>query len=120
MAPPSAVPDDPRQHEKGYIEQERTALSALFQSLEDRQRELQAEDAEMHKQKRYLESVTSSYAGEEVPRGGQSTYEAVLADYNSRVQKYNRKLAALKADSAAYNERVDSLNLQIKLFNGLP
>jgi hypothetical protein len=72
----------------------------------------------MHKQKRYLESVRSSYAGEDVPGGGQSTYEAVLADYNSRVQKHNRKLAALKADVAAYNERVNSFNARIRMFNG--
>jgi hypothetical protein len=42
----------------------------------------------------------------------------VLADYNSRVQKYDRMLAALKADFAAYNERVNLLNARIKILNG--
>jgi tetratricopeptide (TPR) repeat protein len=115
---PLAVSTRPQDSAKEHIEQERAALVALVQSLEDRQRELQTEDAEMHKQKRYLESVTSSYAEEEVPGGGQSTYEAVLAEYNSRVKAYNRKLAVLKADFAAYNERVDSLNARIQIFNG--
>lgn len=62
-----AVSTRPMDSAKEHIEQERTALLALLQSLEDRQRELQAEDAEMRKQKRYLESVTSSYAGRGPP-----------------------------------------------------
>jgi len=115
---PPAISTGSRNPAKNDIEQERIAPIALLQSLEDRRRELQAEYAVMHKQKRYLESVTSSYVGEEVPGSGQSTYEAVLADYNSRVQKYNRKLAALKSDFAAYNERVNSSNLRIQTFNG--
>jgi tetratricopeptide (TPR) repeat protein len=115
---PPAISTSSQDSAKEHIEQERTALIALLQSLEDRRRELQGEDAEMRKQKRYLESVASSYAGEDVPRGGQSTYEAVLADYNSRVQKYDRMLAALKADFAAYNERVNLLNARIKILNG--
>jgi hypothetical protein len=96
--------------EKDDIEQERTALIVLFQSLEDRKRKLGVEDTELHKQERYLASVASSYAHEDVPAGGQSTYEAVFAEYNSRVKKYNTNLAALKADYAAYKERVDSSN----------
>jgi hypothetical protein len=117
-ATPPAISKGPQDSAKDQTEQERKGLIAILQSLEDRRRELQAEDAEMHKQKRYLESVRSSYAGEDVPGGGQSTYEAVLADYNSRVQKHNRKLAALKADVAAYNERVNSFNARIRMFNG--
>jgi hypothetical protein len=104
--------------EKDDIERERTALIALVQSLEDRKRKLQAEGAEMDKRKGYLAAVASSYAGERVPDGGQSRYDAVFADYTGRVQKYNKKLAALKADFAAYNERVNSLNARIHIFNG--
>jgi hypothetical protein len=91
------------------IEEDRAALIALAQSLEDRRRELQAEGADMEKQEGYLASVASSYSGENVPGSGQPTYEAVFAEYNSRVMKYNTKLAALKADYAAYDERVNSL-----------
>ena len=96
--------------EKGDIKQERTPLTVLFQALEDRKRKLGVEDADLHKQERYLASVASAYAEEKVPAGGQSTYEAVFAEYKSRVKKYNTDLSALKADYAAYNERVDSLN----------
>ena len=96
--------------EKGDIEQERTALTAHFQLLEDRKRKLGVEAADLHQQERYLASVASSYAEENVPAGGRSTYEAVSAEYNSRVEKYNTNLAAWKADYAAYQGRVDSFN----------
>jgi len=114
---PPAVTVDPRQTEKDEIEQERIALTVLVQSIEDRKRQLHAEGVDMDKQKSYLARVASSYAGEDVPGGGQSTYEAVLADYNSRVKMYGKKLAVLKADSAAYNERVHSFNTRIQIFN---
>jgi hypothetical protein len=61
------------QSEKNDSEQERTDLIVLFQSLEDRKRKMGAEDADLHNQKRYLASVASSYAGENVPADGQST-----------------------------------------------
>jgi hypothetical protein len=53
------------------IEQERKALSVLGQSLEDRKITLDAEGANLDKQKGYLAGVASSYKGERVPEGGQ-------------------------------------------------
>ena len=90
----------------------------LVQSLDDRKRRLDVEDADMHRQKLYLASVTASYAEESVPGGGQSTYEEVFAKYNRRVEKYNTNLAALRRDYAAYNERVNEVNARIRLLNG--
>jgi hypothetical protein len=99
------------------IEEEQTALSVLAQSLEDRKRVLDAEGAKLDKQKRYLAGVESSYSRERVPNGGRSLYEALLADHNDRVKNYNKKLAALKEDFAAYTERANSLNVRIQIFN---
>jgi len=99
------------------IDKERTALSVLAQSLEDRKRTLDAEGARLDKQKSYLAGVESSYSRERVPNGGRSLYEALLADHNDRVKKYNKKFAALKEDFAAYTERASSLNARIQLFN---
>jgi hypothetical protein len=95
------------------IEEERTALSVLAQSLEDRKRTLDAEGAKLDKQKRYLRGVESSYSRERVPNGGQLLYEALLADHNDSV-----KLAGFKEDFAAYTERANSLNARIQIFNG--
>jgi uncharacterized membrane protein YdfJ with MMPL/SSD domain len=100
------------------IEEERTALSVLAQSLEDRKRTLDAEGAKLDKQKRYLRGVESSYSRERVPNGGQLLYEALLADHNDSVKKYNKKLAGFKEDFAAYTERANSLNARIQIFNG--
>jgi hypothetical protein len=102
------------------IDEERTALSVLAQSLEDRKRVLDAEGAKLDKQKRYLTGVESSYSRERVPNGGRSLYEALLADHNDRVNKYNKKLAVFKEDFAAYTERANSLNARIQIFNGSP
>jgi chromosome segregation ATPase len=102
------------------IDEERTALSVLAQSLEDRKRALDAEGAKLDKQKRYLTGVESSYSRERVPNGGRSLYEALLADHNDRVNKYNKKLAVFKEDFAAYTERANSLNARIRIFNGSP
>jgi hypothetical protein len=99
------------------IEEEQRALGALGQSLEERKKKLDIEAASMTRQEGYLAGVGSSYEGEWAPDGGQQVYEALFADYNSRVMKYNRKLAALKADFAAYTERVNSFNARIQLFN---
>jgi hypothetical protein len=99
------------------IDKERTALSVLAQSLEDRKKTLDAEGARLDKQKSYLAGVESSYSRERVPNGGRSLYEALLADHNDRMKKYNKKLAALKEDFAAYTERANSLNARIQLFN---
>jgi hypothetical protein len=99
------------------IEQERTALGVLGQSLEERKRNLDIEAASMTRQQGYLAGVGSSYQGEWAPDGGRQVYEALFADYNSRVMNYNRKLAALKADFAAYTERVNAFNARIQLFN---
>jgi hypothetical protein len=100
--------------ERSDIEQERKALSILGQSLEDRKITLDAEGADLDKQKGYLAGVASSYKRERVPEGGQLVYEALLADYNTKVNKYKRKLAAWKADSAAYAERVNSSNARVR------
>jgi hypothetical protein len=100
--------------ERSDIEEERKALSVLGQSLEDRKITLDAEGANLDKQKGYLAGVASSYKGERVPEGGQLVYEALLADYNTKVNKYKRKLAAWKADSAAYAKRVNSLNARVR------
>jgi hypothetical protein len=100
--------------ERSGIEEERKALSVLGQSLEDRKITLDAEGANLDKQKGYLAGVASSYKGERVPEGAQLVYEALLADYNTKVSKYKRKLAAWKADSAAYAERVTSLNARVR------
>ena len=100
--------------ERSDIEQERKALIILGQSLEDRKITLDAEGADLDKQKGYLAGVASSYKRERVPEGGQLVYEALLADYNTKVNKYKRKLAAWKADSAAYAERVNSSNARVR------
>ena len=100
--------------ERSDIEEERKALSVLGQSLEDRKITLDAEGANLDKQKGYLAGVASSYKGERVPEGGQLVYGALLADYNTKVNKYKRKLAAWKADSAAYAERVSSSNARVR------
>jgi hypothetical protein len=89
---------------------EQTALSMLGQSLQDRKQELDVEAENMEKQKGYLARVASSYQGERVPNGGRSLYEALLADHNSRVNKYNRKVAAWQAEFAAYTSRKNALN----------
>jgi hypothetical protein len=103
------------QHSKrSDIEEERKALSVLGQSLEDRKITLDAEGANLDKQKGYLAGVASHYKGERVPEGGQLVYGALLADYNTKVNKYKRKLAAWKADSAAYAERVNSSNARVR------
>jgi hypothetical protein len=96
------------------IEEERKALSVLGQSLEDRKITLDAERANLDKQKGYLAGVASSYIGERVPEGGRLVYKALLADYNIKVNKYERKLAAWKADSAAYAERVSSSSARVR------
>jgi hypothetical protein len=113
-----AISADAQHSERNDIEEERTALSVLAQSLEDRKRTLDAEGANLDKQKGYLAGVESSYTGERVPAGGQSLYEALFADYSSRVKKYNNKLAALKKDFAAYTKRANSLNARIQILNG--
>jgi tetratricopeptide (TPR) repeat protein len=110
---PEASPEkssDAQHSERDDIEQERAVLTVLAQSLDDRKRKLDVEDTEIQKQNRYLASVRSSYAKENVPGGGQSTYQAVWAGYDRKVQKYNADLAAWKTDYAVYNERVTSLN----------
>ncbi|MGB8538682.1 MAG: hypothetical protein WCD57_19825 [Acidobacteriaceae bacterium] len=110
---PEASPEkssDARHSERDDIEQERAVLTVLAQLLDDRKRKLDGEDTEIQKQNRYLASVRSSYAKENVPGGGQSTYQAVWAGYDRKVQKYNADLAAWKTDYAVYNERVTSLN----------
>jgi len=112
-APPEKSGDSP-QSERDDIEQERTALAVILQSLDDRGRKLAAEDADMRKQKAYLASVTNSYTGQEVPGEGQTTYGEVSAKYNRRVEEYNTNLAALKRDYAAYNERFNSLKARMK------
>jgi hypothetical protein len=114
---PAAISGDAQHSERNDIEEERKALSVLGQSLEERKKTLGAEGAHLDKQKGYLARVASSYARERVPDGGQFLYEALFADYNSRMKKYNKRLAALKKDFAAYTERANSLNARIQIFN---
>jgi hypothetical protein len=108
------VPAYVQPSERSDIEEERKALSVLGQSLEDRKITLDAEGANLDKQKGYLRGVASSYIRERVPEGGRLVYEALLADYNTKVNKYKRKLAAWRADSAAYAERVSSSNARVR------
>jgi hypothetical protein len=105
------------QSEKDAIETERTALSALSQSLDDRKSELDAEGAKMDELKSYLAGVESSYSSDAVPESVRSQYKATLADYNSRVPEYNRKVTALKADSATYDDRVNAFNARVHRYN---
>jgi hypothetical protein len=113
--PPKST--DVQRSARDDIDKERTDLSVLAQSLEDRKKTLGAEGARLDKQKSYLAGVESSYSRERVPSGGRSLYEALLADHNDRMKKYNKKLAALKEDFAAYTERANSLNARIQMFN---
>jgi len=117
---PAAVPAVVQRSASNEIEEEEKALSVLAQSIEDRQKELQAESMDMAKQKGYLAGVASSYAGERVPGDAQALYDALFNVYTSRVKHYEQKRAALKADVAGYQQRVSALNARIQAFNKLP
>ena len=110
VAPPSERVD----------EQERAALIALGHSLDDRKINLDAEGSELQKQRHYLDSVASFYAGQDVPVAAKSVYETVQNEHNSREMKYNASLAAWKADHADYDMRVNALNARTQKSNGAP
>ncbi len=113
VGPPPAVAPPPisasTQEPPSEDVAEQTALSVLGQSLQNRKQELDAEGADMERQKGYLASVASSYQGESVPNGGRSLYESLLAADDSRLKEHSRRVAVLQADFAAYSERMNAL-----------
>ena len=85
------------------IKQE-TELSALAQSLQERQRKLQLEEADLERQEGYLEKVATSYAVENTPARGQAGFDALVAGYKRRRKEYEKRQADLQAALRFYND----------------
>jgi hypothetical protein len=82
----------------------------LDQALQERKRKLDVEGANLENEKSYLARVESSYQREKVPNGGRAIYQAVLAGYNRRMDKYNRELSEWKKDFAATQPKSPAQN----------
>jgi hypothetical protein len=93
---PISVPQPVSEIEKGQA-----APRPLDQALQERKKQLDVEGANLENEKSYLSGVEASYQREKVPDDGYALYEAVLAAYNRRMDKYKRDLSQWKKDFAA-------------------
>jgi hypothetical protein len=77
-------------------------------ALAAQRQKLDREAVDLQKRKTYLDSVSDSYAGKRVPADGWVTYEGVLAEYRSSLQKHAADLSAFKKDCTAHLLRVEN------------
>jgi hypothetical protein len=87
-------------------------LAPLRESLNERARKLNEQTADLQKRKLSLDTVAASYNGRNVPGDGWATYQAVLAQYNSSLEKHNAALLAYQADWKDFQKRLDSNSVE--------
>jgi hypothetical protein len=117
-APSSPIPaSGASSSEKEQIEEERTSLHGLADSIDEQRRNLDKDLTELDRLKSQLASIKGTYSDGTAPEFIRQQYNDTVDEYetkkrayNSAVESYNSGLNEYKGRLAAFNQRVDRYN----------
>jgi hypothetical protein len=117
-APSSPIPaSGASSSEKEQIEEERTSLHSLADSIDEQRRNLDNDLTELNRLKSQLASIKGTYSNGTAPEFIRQQYNDTVDEYetkkrayNSAVESYNSGLNEYKGRLAAFNQRVDRYN----------